>query len=226
MPFHKKKQPIHKHQSCCSFLSWAKERKKEHLHLLLKSIDFLFKWHWIEGLWVSATQLCMPSIIHHFHQQEHLSFYLFTGPYVEHRPHLAPLSDLLNLQLCWQQTLWGCSASACGFKLLSAPPQQLNFFFWTVVWHRINHFNWCMEKYVTVDVMHMPSYIVALERLVWPVVFDTKFIKSVILCIRQLHSYDEILLQSHYDQRSWVMIDCTKWINYKPYKWFLVLYWM
>ena len=74
-------------------------KKKRQLHLLrIKSIDFTFKWHNTEGLRVPATHLCTPSII----QREHSSFYLLTGPYVEHGPHRSPLTDLLNSPLCLQ----------------------------------------------------------------------------------------------------------------------------
>lgn len=104
-------------------LGWR--QKMEQLHLLLKRIDFPFKWHWIEGLCVSAAHLCMPSIIHHSQQWECFSFYFSPGPHVKHRPHLAPLSDLLKSPLCWQQILPSCCASR-GERVVLSSCQHLH----------------------------------------------------------------------------------------------------
>ncbi len=211
-------------------MSLAKERKKKQLHLLLKSIDFPFKWRWIEGLCVSATHLCMPSIIHHFHQREHLSFYLFTGPYVEHRPHLAPLSDFLNSPLCWQQTHQGCSVFGTQPVVLSyCQHLHSNSVFLHICLirtqnHPLSHFKWCIEKYVTVNVkiIQLPSCIATMEimqpvRWLMPIadMFDQYMWYLTVnipnqLYIHWLHLYYENVLQSHYDQHSWTMTDYTK----------------
>lgn len=105
------------------------KKKKRQLHLLrIKSIDFLFKWHNTEGLRVPATHLCTPSII----QREHSSFYLLTGPYVEHGPHRPPLTDLLNSPLCWQWTASRLSV------LLPVAPVSTSGATLSLSWHLFN----------------------------------------------------------------------------------------